>query len=427
MNNNKISDTLTAAVLGLRSKGLSYNKISEKLQKQFGTEFPGLTLNQIYGKVRRVIEKAERDGSVPVSDDLPVTMEIRGKETISERVIALSARDLANPNALMRAHGFDPNFFELVSAKANFWQCQKKDGADGTLYQSKITVRPRIAVVNEDIIDEYFKNKDFGSFAPAAPFKYNKSDEYLEINVTDLHIGLLSWEPETGENFDLHIVETRFREAIADIVDRCRGRRFKAIRYVTLGDILHVDNSKQETTNGTFQQIDGRIPKIFDLAVNLMSDAINELLALKCPIEYVYIAGNHDRDSGYYLAKCIETMFRLNKNVTFDIAPNPIKAKTYGSNLVGYVHGDMPRKNLGLVLINDFRKEFGECKYAEVHCGHLHSKTEDIMNGIKVIHLPSLCESSYWEHQQGYKSDRALLCYVWNGTTGKRETWVTNI
>lgn len=423
----QVSDTLTAAVLAERAKGLSYNKISEALSVQFAAEFPGITLNQIYGKVRRIVEKAEREGGIPAGDELPVSVEIKGKETISEKVIALSANDLANPNALMKAHGFDPNFFELVSAKANFWQCQKKDGSDGTLYQSKITVRPRIALVNEDIIDEYFRNKNFDGFAPVAPFKYNPEDEYLEINITDLHIGLLSWMPETGENYDLKIVETRFREAIADVVYRCRGRRFKAIRFVTLGDILHVDNSKQETTNGTFQQIDGRIPKIFDLAVDMISDALQELLVLKSPIEYVYIAGNHDRDSGYYLAKCIATMFRKNKNITFDISPNPIKAKTYGNNLVGYVHGDMPRKNLGTILLTNFRKEFGESTYAEVHCGHLHSKSEEIVNGIKVIHLPALCESSYWEHQQGYKSDRALLCYVWNGTTGKRESWVTNI
>ena len=198
------------------------------------------------------------------------------------------------------------------------------------------------------------------------------------------------------------------------------------IRFVTLGDILHVDNSHQTTTNGTFQQIDGRVPKIFDAAADMITEALEALLDLRSPIEYIYVAGNHDRDTGYYLAKTVQTAFRRESNIQFDIEPNPLKAKMYGKCLVGYAHGDMPSKNLGSFLIKNFRKEFGESVYAEIHSGHLHSKSEEVMNEVKVIRLPALCESSYWEHSMGYKSERALICYVWNEDTGKREQWITN-
>ena len=44
-------------------------------------------------------------------------------------------------------------------------------------------------------------------------------------------------------------------------------------------------------------------------------------------------------------------------------------------------------------------------------------------NGIMVRSLLAQCGNSYWEHQQGYRSHRGIMCFVWNKETGLRETW----
>jgi len=150
----------------------------------------------------------------------------------------------------------------------------------------------------------------------------------------------------------------------------------------------------------------------------------DELLKLKTPIEYVYISGNHDRNTGYFLAHTTQAAYKREPNITFDIEPNPCKAKLYGRTLVGYTHGDMPKKNMATWLLKDFRREYGQSDYAEIHSGHFHNETIREVNGIKVITLPKLCEASYWEHQQGYRSDKAMICYVWHVDYGKRETWI---
>lgn len=439
----------------LRSEGLSYGEIRDVLR----SKYPGITYDAVRGFIVRleakygditnevvetidaefnkpkasVPETAETSGSVmdEINSLKPGESKIMSTEgnkngTTFEAITAMKKGVPITPEVLMKSHNLDPAKWEVIAYKSNVWQAQQAESKIVDLYQSKLTVKPRIVPFTREDIDNYFATKRYSGYRPLRPFNYNDSKEILEIDYTDLHVGLLAWAAECGTNFDLKIIEQRFYESVADVIERSKNRNFKLVRFVTLGDILHVDNSHQTTTNGTFQQIDGRVPKIFDVAVDMITNALDNLLhSIKAPMEYVYVAGNHDRDTGYYLAKTVEAMFRREPNITFDIEPNPIKAKMYGKCLVGYCHGDMSPKNLGTTFIKNFRKEFGESFYAEIHSGHLHSKSEEEINGIKVIRLPALCDSSYWEHMMGYKSERALICYVWNEDTGKRETWTT--
>lgn len=448
-----MSEKLKAKIVKLyfEDNVTSWIELARLLESEFNREFPPLSTREIAEKIRIFIRRKkkqlERDGvikSCSVTTNTPNTPDISNTPTneqnpgprsveyktdgsvIFDDVIALAKGELITPEIIMNAHHLDPSKWEVLALKSNVWNAQGANDNLKVLYQSKLTVKPKAVPFGLTDIDNWFKTKDFNGYKPFAPFAYDESKEILEINYTDLHVGLLAWSAECGANFDLKIIEKRFSETIADIIERSRHRKFKKIMFITLGDILHVDNSHQTTTNGTFQQIDGRVPKIFDVAADMITNALENLLAeLQTPIEYVYVAGNHDRDCGYYLAKTIETAFRREPNITFDIDPNPLKAKLYGKCLVGYCHGDVSRKNIGTWLITNFRKEFGKSMYAEIHSGHIHCKTEEIINAVKVISLPALCESSYWEHQQGYKSERGVVCYVWNEDTGKRETWTT--
>ena len=406
------------------NQGLPWRIVAEKIKDEF---FPEESAQKIYERVRGYLrwqpEYKENKNIIHV----PIKRSVSYKNGITEYQDERPYKGELTPLDVMKEHNLNPCEWEVVSFTSNYWQSQTKEGQLIDLCQSKLAVKPKVkSELTFEDIDNYFASKDFNCKTPLKPFPYNPDGEILEIDYTDLHVGLLAWKSETGADFDLKIVEQRFLESIADTVRRCQNRKFKLIRFITLGDILHIDNDEQKTTNGTFQQADGRTAKIFNKALDMLIAAIDCLLELEAPIEYVYLAGNHDRTTGYFLAKSLQMAYRKEPNITFDIEPNPQKVKSYGRALVGYCHGDMPRKNIGLWLLKDFRREYGASDYAEIHSGHIHTKTEEEINGIRVITLSSLCESAYWEHQQGYVSERALICYVWHEKHGKRETWVTN-
>lgn len=352
---------------------------------------------------------------------------------ISEKLLKIANLSVLSVQSLLEAHGFDDNW-EIISYKNNLWNALAPEGRQITQYQSKITVKPRTNSVSFKHIDDYFDNKEYKPAREfSLPSQYSEDGEILEIDMPDLHNGLLSWRKETDEDYDLHIARQRFMRCIMDIVGRCKWRTFKKIVFVTLGDLMHIDNDEQKTTKGTFQQADGRTAKIFDYTLNILIDAIT-MLAEIAPVEMIYVCGNHDKTMGYTLARAVQMAFRTDDSIEFDVTPNPQKGRLWGGNLVGFTHGDMAKTNMRGWLQQRFKKEFGQSKHVEIHAGHYHSeKTTEIKQttddqGIIVRHLPAICGASYWEHQQGYGSgESAVVSFVWNDDLGLREMWHSTI
>lgn len=420
--------------MGTKFTDVEHNKILEMIENKVPKKQIAQSLNRSYDSLDCYLRRngisyfCDSNKNTKDTDKKKVSMQKNG-DMVFEGIIELLYGEPITPDLIMKAHNLDKEKWTVVSFTTNAWQAQAKYGNKTTLWQSKIVVREKKEnQITTDIINEFFKNKtNFLSKKELLPFAYNDSNEILEIDYADSHTGLLSWRCETGEDYDLNIAEQRFKECIADTIERCKNRKFKKIIFATLGDILHIDNDKNETTAGTIQQADGRISKIFDRAVNMIMDCLDSLLKLKTPIEYIYVSGNHDRNTGYYLVKTLSMAYRDNKNITFDITQNPRKARLIGKNIIGFCHGDMPVKNLGRWLQQTFRKEYGESLFAEVHCGHLHSESIKEDCGVLVKRLPSICENSYWAHQQGYMPNKGTMCFVWNEETGLRETWYNYI
>ena len=412
-------------------QGMSWNEIAQALK----SNFPGCdilkTKDKIRDYLRRLPEYNVGRSDAPQEEWTNTKMEYKASDgtTTFEGIVALMDGEAITPEIIMKAHKLDSSTFEVVTYKTNFWQAQAKGGRKLLLYQSKIVVRPKTKnkITFEDI-DKYFAKKDYSKGKlPTAHFNYDENGEVLEICLPDLHIGLLSWRVETGEDYDIKIARENFFLCINDIRQRCENRKLKKIVFVTLGDLLHIDNNKQETTNGTPQQADGRLEKIVECAEDMLIDGIT-ILGDIAPVEVIYISGNHDRETGYMLHRSVMNAFRRDTNITFDITPSPQKARLLGKALIGWCHGDMPKKNNEGWLQNDYRADFGQCLFAEVHSGHYHSnQTTEANTGIIVRYLPKLCSASYWENKQGYRAGKAMVCFVWNEKIGLRDMWINNI
>jgi len=394
-----------------------------------------LTYQQRYDKARnawrsrRKIHRSAEETQTERIQRKGFEVKADGSRIFEDVLTIMENEEDISPEEIIEAHKLNPKQWEVLSYKTNFWQAQAKESKKMLLYQSKLTVKPKIKLeITFEDIDNYFKDKDYSKDKlPTCRFDYDPEGEILEIKIPDLHIGLMAWREETGTDYDLKIVKQRFFQCINDILERCKGRKFKKIVLVLLGDIIHVDNDKQETTNGTFQQVDGRTAKITGCAEDIIVDGIT-MLGDKAPVEYIYIPGNHDRTIGYMLARSISNVFRNDPNVTFDISPNPIKYRRYGVGLVMYHHGDAPKKNIAELPMKHAREELSHAKFVEINMGHYHDEEVKSVNGARVRYFPTICASSYWEHQQGYGAPlKAIVCDIRNEKTGLRDTWYSMI
>lgn len=412
------------AALKYSDQGLNSREISKAIEKELGITVNWNTVRQYIKRHKQKVQDTQIDEPV---DKTRVSYKENG-EMVFEGIIELLSGEKITPDIVMQAHNLNPDEWKVISFTSNAWQSQVKGGRKIVLWQSKITVKPvNTTEITFEDIDRYFASKDLT--VPIIPMTdyYDPKGEVLEICIPDLHAGLLSWRYETGEDYDLNITKKRFFKAISDIVARCNGTSFSKILLVTLGDLLHTDNDNQTTTKGTFQQVDGRLAKIFDYTLDMMIDAI-KILSEIAPVEVVYLCGNHDRVLGYTLIKATEKAFGRDERVTFDVTPNPQKYRLLGNTLIGWTHGDMSKKNMHGWLQDRARKEFGKSKYAEIHSGHLHSEQVYEVAGITIRHMPNLAAASYWEHQQGYPhTTKTVVCYRWHLKKGLRSIWYNNI
>lgn len=316
-----------------------------------------------------------------------------------------------------------PDTLEITAMKYQIWHSAVKGGGKQMLYNIKVNLKPKGA---EDIKPEdfalFFKenNEKFISLPVEELPPVPEGATFLEVDFADPHFGLLAHQPETGEHYDLKIAKERMLMCASSVVNRNKGRQFKCINIVTLGDIIHVDNGDMTTTKGTKQDAEGRVPKMLDTAVYTLVEVINILKkGLKSPITYTYVPGNHDTNLGYAVAMTVKAIFRNDPNVTFDIAPTLFKTVTYGCTIVGLSHGEANDKRAHTDLINQHRREFGLSDYAEVHMGHLHSESAKDVDGIKIRRVPAICASSYWEKSQGYAAvNRGIMTFEYDEYEG---------
>lgn len=425
----KVNNTEWREVVArVRQENGSWRDAAKAIQKYF----PDKDLVQLTDKARNYMRsikgsKPTDESAYEVNSKHKVTYKESG-EMILEGLISLQSGEEITPEVVMKSHNLKPDEWTVVSFTTNAWESQVKGGTKMTLWQSKITVRPKTSQeITFADVDRYFENKDFNARIPEVNYTYNKDGEILEICIPDLHSGLLACKEETGSEYNLEIAKERFFKAISDIAHRCRNLSLSKILFVTLGDLLHTDNDMQTTTKGTFQQVDGRLAKIFDSTLDMLIDGVRMLCEV-APVEFIYICGNHDRVLGYTLAKAVEKAFTGNSTVDFDVSPNPQKFRLLGVSLVGWTHGDMPKKNMTGWLQDRARKEFGQCKYAEIHSGHFHSEIVQSASGVIIRYMPNIASSSAWEHQQGFSEGvKTVVCYRWHPKNGLRSIWYNNI
>lgn len=424
--------------------GLSWSEITSRIMPKF----PDKSEQQVRDMVRRDVRRSERykqeaakrsNQPKPPEPDYNAATGWKNGVFESDDLIAMCREDAKSPRRMLELHGLDPDKWEVVSCRNNLWHSQvhhslqDEKGARTLLYQSRLTAKPKKpgGITFADI-ERYFAEKDFNAPPPIIPIQYDPDGEVLEIDIADLHSGLLAWCKETGADYDVHIARDAFMRVIADNIERCKGRRFRSIILALLGDLLHIDNDLQQTTKGTFQQADGRIGKIFDTTLDALIDAVL-MLGEIAPVDVVYTSGNHDGTSGWMLIKSLQMAFRTDPNVNIDVEPNPQKVRLIGDSLIGFVHGDMPEKNLSGWLQVRARQMDKPIRFLEVHSGHRHSEKRkeriqtDDNEGLIVRTMPTITNASTWEHRSGYVARRSSVSFVWHEKAGLREMWYCNM
>ena len=255
--------------------------------------------------------------------------------------------------------------------------------------------------------------------SPPTPIEFPSSRRPYAavVGLSDFHWGKYSDPGENWEAYSKDIAKTRLWRATQDVLGVLQAFGAPEKFYVPIGsDFLNVDNDLNQTSRGTPQDSDGSPAEMLVTGCYLMENWI-DLLAAVAPVELVLMSGNHDRMLGLAILLYLEALYRDSDRVVVNVDRTPRVYKKYGSNLIGFAHGDgvSKTKDLSGHMAREAADFWPSCTHKTVYTGHLHyEKTEtDVAFGVTRRQLPSLSGPDRWHARAGYVgAPKSLPVYV---------------
>lgn len=401
---------------------------ADTLRKANGTIFGGAFIAEYYQNKAAVASEQSSVEVMQRSYGAETTINKDGTFS-SNKLLVMNEAESKDPEFILKAHGFDPSAWAIVSARNNIRQAISKNEGVVTLYASFITVKP---IAESELplskVAEFFDKLDRNYSLPVLSenYTYLEGSKMLLIDIADLHMNLQASVFTTGNEYNCDIAEKLFFYVIEDILTRTQHYNFEEIVFCVGGDMLNGDNLSGSTTKGTPQTSDVHYYDAYERLCAMTIKAI-DLLKEKCKVNVIYVMGNHDELTGFKLAKYIDAWFRNDDRVSVDYQPMARKYKLYGKTLFCFAHDGKVQK-LPAIIADEARQYWSQAETVEVFLQHLH--TEQVLsedNNIRIQRLPTISGRSKWSADKGYSSKRQCKSFVFDVEDGLTDVLYTPI
>ena len=370
------------------------------------------------------------------SDEKP---SLKVVETENYVDIASVSENIKTVEDVLAKAQIDLKLWRVVETSINSWEVagKLKQGQDeagkwkpeglwkNSLWQIRVKLQRKAPKGVQEGIKELLADLKPRKWKPIK--RAENRDLLVELSLLDAHFGKLAWAAETGEdNYDLRIAEEVYINAAHDLLARVENDPIAKIVLPLGSDFFHVDSWLGTTTKGTLvDSSDDRFQKVFKVGCQAVRHLI-EYCRNIAEVECLWIPGNHDTATSWYMCQYLSAWFREDKHVTFDNSPLARKYLRFGNNLLAYTHGDQPAlAKLPLLMAVESPADFGATKYRAWRVGHFHKKAQtshtagDTHNGVKIDVMPSLSATDRWHFDHGFvRNARAAEIWLWDREEG---------
>jgi len=279
---------------------------------------------------------------------------------------------------------------------------------------SLLSNKPEFAVDYKKEFQDFLDSYNLKKLSPSVTQKQTDSKNTktsVLLNLSDLHVGKLAWDKETGSDYDVDLAKQVFLEALNNLANQSI-RCFNVEEFVLNigGDFLHTNGSNNSTANGTIMNdVDSRYQKIFTKGLEILTTAIDFLSSFEdVKVKVFIVQGNHDLATSFYLGESLKAFYRKDKNVEIVNDPHIRKYHKYGVSTYMLTHGDCKDDGLPLTFATEKPDYFANSIYRYIFLGHLHKSsrkvylTENEVNGVVSRRLNSLSPTDAWHNANNY-------------------------
>jgi hypothetical protein len=238
--------------------------------------------------------------------------------------------------------------------------------------------------------------------------------------LADLHLGMLAWAPETGDDYDLPIAANLLTKAMGDLVARSPDSDVGVI--LNLGDFFHADNDEQRTKrSGNKLSVDGRYYKVLKIGMRLMIYCIDLAKQKHARVLVRNIPGNHDPDASKALQMALWAYYRDDAAVEIVEDPSPFWVWRWGHTLLAASHGDgvKPDKFPGTVAAR-YAELWGRTQHRYALFGHVHHRARGgELGGMVWESFQTLAGKDDYHALHGYASGRSMVSVTYSKASGE--------
>lgn len=344
----------------LYDKGLTSSEIADKLTNQYHQPISDAAVRRQFNR-RHISLRHRRWNDDGVQTSTTILKVVKGQHM--------------SPDDVMRAHGYNPEQWQLTNNISNFW----KQSEQVTSYQSKISVKPRHDVSAKEFANIFNEQIKPIKVKPELTGKHN-----LVIPLFDLHFGIM-----TFDSMKKHLLE------IKEIIKR----GYKHIVIEQGGDLVHSDFiNKTMTVKGTQLDHVNMVQALKD-AKRFYDEVI--LCALKYAehVSVYSVGGNHDFDLSYMFVDALADRYPQ-----VDVHNTSAYRQCYQIDQVSILlaHGDKAQKNLPMLFATEHPLEWSQSAYREIHYGHYHKEVTNDDYGVVTRQFGTPKLNDPYEKENGY-------------------------
>jgi hypothetical protein len=376
----------------------------------------------LVGKTRtpRVDWVDARASKVEETEEEPTT-------EIQERGDAVNlSGEVKNLDHLFELSGLDKDAWNVERLTISAREVTEEGEITDPMFQLWARLKPnQVGELRNDEWQEEFLRK-LQNISPTVP-DYSQPDVNLlsEVNLSDAHLRMLSWEDETGYNYDLNIACEILKEAGRSLIydSVCLGAG--KINLVIGNDMFHSDSNEPFTSRSkNILDTDSRYTKGFEKGVMSLREVIDFAWEqFEVPINVIPIPGNHDAETVYFLGQVLNAYYCNNPNVTVDTSPKVRKYYRHGKCIVLLEHGDRSKKKSMPDILARENPDISWLSHPhrECHFGHIHTEVAQDMDGVILRWVPGLAPPDHYHFQEGYVgSIKGSQAFVFDSETGLR-------
>lgn len=243
---------------------------------------------------------------------------------------------------------------------------------------------------------------------PIAPPKTVSRDWMTLYPLPDVHLGMMSWGQETGEDYDTKIAVQRLKDGMSKCVSFAPDSECATI--LVMGDFLHAnDDSNQTPASKHPLDTDSRHWKTTEAAIQVLIELVSAALQKHRHVIVRLLRGNHDPEAYKTLTFALWAWFRDNDRVEVEKSPCEFWVQEFGNNMFIAQHGDRAKpQQVILEMADRWPEMWARTRNRFYLSGHKHSAESKRIGGALWMQFDAICSRDAYAAGYPFTSRSAM-------------------